>query len=82
MNKKLKELSKKANSAQEAFITADSLYDAAVAYLDTANGLYDDAERIVVAASKAVDTAYGIANKANNKANRAIIAHLNEINRG
>lgn len=75
MNKKLKELEKKAKAAQKAFITADALYDDAVAYLDTANDLYDDAEVVAVAAVASLDTAYDIANKANNKANRAIAAY-------
>ena len=78
MNKKLKELKEletKAKAAQEAFITADALYDDAVVYLNSANELYDDVEADVVAAVASLDTAYDIANKANKKANRAIAAY-------
>ena len=82
MNKKLKELAKKADAAQKAFITADALYDDAVVYLETANGLYDDAEVVAVAAVASLDTAYNVANKANNKANRAIAAYRKAYRNG
>lgn len=75
MNKELKELEKKAKNAQKAFITADALYDDAGDDLDTANGLYNDAEVVVIAALASFDAAYDIANKANKKANRAIAAY-------